>query len=548
MLVGSLIGHIAVPDMAAYVLSKWGVRGLVRQLRVDNRDRPGLRFGYVAPGGVDTPIYDQAATYGDSVGRPPFPVQDPERVAARVLAAADHPWRGGQTSVANQVIRFGFRALPPVYDRLVGPAVHRGRPGPRAPGRARPRQRPGLTAGAQRAAREPRQRPGRHRPQPRRAAPPTRLAMTGATWDAVVVGAGPNGLVAANRLLDAGWSVLLLEAQPDVGGAVRSDRELHPDFVQDTFSAFYPLAASSPTIRSFDLEQHGLAWRHAPSVLGHPFPDGSWAVLHRDREATAAGLDARCAGDGDAWLELCAQWDRVGPHLIGALLTPFPPLRHGAGALAALRHVGGLGFVKTLLTPVAELTRQRFGGEAARVLLAGNAAHADIPLDAPGSALMGMLLAMMGQTVGFPVPEGGAGELDPGPGPALPGRRRRDPYRRRGHPHRGGRGTGRGRADRRRRAVRRTAAPSSPTSWRPTLYTRLLDPEDVPGRVRTRWAPSSWTPARSRSTGRSTGRSRGPGRPTWRPGTVHVADSVDRHVAGDEPGAGRRGARQRRSC
>jgi NAD(P)-dependent dehydrogenase (short-subunit alcohol dehydrogenase family) len=121
VLVGSIIGHIAVPEMAAYVLSKWGVRGLVRQLRVDNRDRPGLHIGYVAPGGVDTPIYEQAATYGDSVGRPPFPVQDPERVAARILATADHPWRGGQTSLANQVIRFGFRTLPPVYDRLVGP-------------------------------------------------------------------------------------------------------------------------------------------------------------------------------------------------------------------------------------------------------------------------------------------------------------------------------------------------------------------------------------------------------------------------------------------
>jgi NAD(P)-dependent dehydrogenase (short-subunit alcohol dehydrogenase family) len=121
VLVGSLIGHIAVPDMAAYVLSKWGVRGLVRQLRVDNRDRPGLRFGYVAPGGVDTPIYEQAATYGDAVGRPPFPVQSPERVAAQVLATADHPWRGGQTSPANHVIRLGFTVLPGVFDRLVGP-------------------------------------------------------------------------------------------------------------------------------------------------------------------------------------------------------------------------------------------------------------------------------------------------------------------------------------------------------------------------------------------------------------------------------------------
>jgi NAD(P)-dependent dehydrogenase (short-subunit alcohol dehydrogenase family) len=121
VLVGSLIGHIAVPDMAAYVVSKWGLRGLVRQLRVDNRDRPGVIFGYVAPGGVDTPIYRQAATYGDAVGRPPFPVASPERVASRVLAVADHAWRGGQVGVANHVIRFGFRAVPWAYDRLVGP-------------------------------------------------------------------------------------------------------------------------------------------------------------------------------------------------------------------------------------------------------------------------------------------------------------------------------------------------------------------------------------------------------------------------------------------
>ncbi len=231
------------------------------------------------------------------------------------------------------------------------------------------------------------------------------------SYDAVVVGAGPNGLVAANHLADAGWSVLVLEAQRQVGGAVRSARDVHPDFVHDTFSAFYPLSAASPYLRAFGLEQHGLVWRHAPAVLGHPKPDGEWALLHRDRTVTAALMDAQHPGDGDAWLELCAEWDRVGPHLIGGLLTPFPPVRAGLGLLAALRGVGGLSFVKTLLTPAAELGRTRFGGDTPRLLLAGNAAHADIPLDAPGSGLMGMLLALMGQTVGFPVPEGGAGEF-----------------------------------------------------------------------------------------------------------------------------------------
>ena len=112
------------------------------------------------------------------------------------------------------------------------------------------------------------------------------------TWDAVVVGAGPNGLVAANCLVDAGWSVLVLEAQPEVGGAVRSDRELHPEFVHDTFSAFYPLAAVSPTITVVRARGARPDLAARPAVLGHPLPDGTWAVLHRDRDDTAAGLDA----------------------------------------------------------------------------------------------------------------------------------------------------------------------------------------------------------------------------------------------------------------
>ncbi|MFN8193806.1 MAG: NAD(P)/FAD-dependent oxidoreductase [Nocardioidaceae bacterium] len=230
-------------------------------------------------------------------------------------------------------------------------------------------------------------------------------------FDAVVVGAGPNGLVAANHLVDSGWSVLVLEAQPEVGGAVRSAQDVHPGFVHDTFSAFYPLAAASPTIRGFRLERHGLEWTHAPAVLGHPFPDGSWAMLHRDRRVTAALMDQRQPGDGERWLSLCATWDRVGGPLVDALLTPFPPVRPGLSLLARLRSVGGLDFVRTLLTPVAELGADRFEGSAPQILLAGNAGHADIPLSAPGSGLMGLLLTMLGQTVGFPVPVGGAGRL-----------------------------------------------------------------------------------------------------------------------------------------
>ncbi|GEP34360.1 dehydrogenase [Nocardioides szechwanensis] len=205
--------------------------------------------------------------------------------------------------------------------------------------------------------------------------------------------------------------MLLLEAQTEVGGAVRSDRELDPEFVHDTFSAFYPLAASSRGLAAFGLEEHGLAWRHAPAVLGHPLPDGRWALLHRDRQVTARLMDEQHPGDGDAWLDLCAVWDRIGDPLVSALVSPFPPVRPGLSLLTRLRGAGGLDLVKTLLTPAMELGRRGFGGESAGLLVAGNAGHADLPLDAPGSGVFGLLLTMLGQTVGFPVPEGGAGRL-----------------------------------------------------------------------------------------------------------------------------------------
>src|ERR1700735_4108139 len=101
-------------------------------------------------------------------------------------------------------------------------------------------------------------------------------------YDAIVIGSGPNGLGAANLLLEAGWRVLVVEAQGSPGGAVRSGELTLPGFRHDLFSAFYPLAAASPVITRLNLEDHGLRWRRAPLALAHPTPDRRCAGIASD--------------------------------------------------------------------------------------------------------------------------------------------------------------------------------------------------------------------------------------------------------------------------
>ncbi|CCH78263.1 FAD dependent oxidoreductase [Nostocoides japonicum T1-X7] len=229
--------------------------------------------------------------------------------------------------------------------------------------------------------------------------------------DAVVVGAGPNGLVAANALADAGWEVLVLEANDVVGGAVRSAEVTAPGFTTDLFSAFYPLAEASPVIRGLDLPAYGLTWVQAPTVLAHTLDDGYAAVLRRRVEDTAAALEADAPGDGEAWTAMVEQWMRVRDPLLDALFTPFPPIRPGARLLRRLGTTQALDLARLAVTPVRRLADERFRGIGPKLLLTGNALHTDIPPDGAGSGIFGWLLCMLGQDVGFPVPQGGSGEL-----------------------------------------------------------------------------------------------------------------------------------------
>ncbi|MFD9502666.1 phytoene desaturase family protein [Streptomyces sp. NPDC060035] len=229
--------------------------------------------------------------------------------------------------------------------------------------------------------------------------------------DAVVIGAGPNGLVAGNLLADAGWTVEVLEAQSEPGGAVRHDRGVDPAYISDVFSAFYPLAAASPVFSGLRLHEYGLRWSHAPRVLAHPLADGRCAVLGRTVEETAEGLDTFAPGDGASWCAQYEVWEKLRRPLLDALFTPFPPVRAGARLAASVRAAGGLRLARTMLLPVRRLGEEEFRGEGGRLLLAGNALHADLAPEAAGSGGFGWLMTMLGQMYGFPAPVGGSGAL-----------------------------------------------------------------------------------------------------------------------------------------
>lgn len=339
--------------------------------------------------------------------------------------------------------------------------------------------------------------------------------------DAVVVGAGPNGLVAANLLADAGWRVLVLEAQGGPGGAVRSSELVEPGFVADWASSFYPLGAASPVLQTLDLEDHGLVWRRAPVSLAHPTPRACAYIEPGHGDATAASLDAFAAGDGARWHRLYKKWERVGPAFLDALLSPFPPLR------PALRVARKAGFQLPWLTwyalRSARSAGKAFDGEGGGLLLAGNTMHTDLSPSHATGALFGWLLASLGQQVGFPVPEGGAGALTD----ALVARlKSRGGELRCDAPVTGvevdnGRAAGVRVGSESVSAKRAVLADVSA----PALYLELLDDQDVPGRVRRALRRFQWDHATVKVDWALDGTVPWTAEPARRAGTVHLADS-----------------------
>lgn len=213
--------------------------------------------------------------------------------------------------------------------------------------------------------------------------------------DAIVVGAGPNGLAAAIELARAGVSVLVLEANDRIGGGARTEQITLPGFHHDICSAIHPMAIVSPFLRTLPLAEHGLVWFESPLAIAHPLEDGTAATLQLslDRTAEALGRDA------EAYRSMLRSFVKHNQDLFGEILRPIRFLPHHPFLLA---HFGLLG-LRSAVSVV-----KRFETVAARTLFAGCAAHSFVPLDWAGSASFGLVLMLAGHTTGWPAAKGGS--------------------------------------------------------------------------------------------------------------------------------------------
>jgi phytoene dehydrogenase-like protein len=216
--------------------------------------------------------------------------------------------------------------------------------------------------------------------------------------DAIVVGSGPNGLAAAIRLAQAGWTVTVLESAPTPGGGVRSAELTLPGFVHDICSSVYPLGASSPFLSTLPLQDHGLQWVFPPASLAHPFDDGSAVLLRSSLAETAAGLGP----DGPAYERLIGDLVRRFQDLLPDLLAPVGPPQHpflmAKLGLHAIRSARGLA-------------TSAFKTEKARGFFAGLAAHSLLPLEELSTSAIALVLAASGHAAGWPIARGGAQQL-----------------------------------------------------------------------------------------------------------------------------------------
>ncbi len=217
-------------------------------------------------------------------------------------------------------------------------------------------------------------------------------------YDAVVVGAGPNGLAAAITLARAGCSVIVFEAKETIGGGSRSAELTLPGFTHDVCSAIHPLGVGSPFFRSLPLAEHGLEWIHPPAAMAHPLDDGSAVVLERSVETTGATLGGDATAYSKLMTPLVVRYEALLEDILGPLRIPRHPFVLAGFGLRAIGSARGLA-------------ARRFQGERARALMGGLSAHAMLPLERWPTASFGLVLGVLGHAVGWPFPRGGSQQI-----------------------------------------------------------------------------------------------------------------------------------------
>lgn len=217
-------------------------------------------------------------------------------------------------------------------------------------------------------------------------------------YDAVVVGAGPNGLAAAIVLARAGLSVLVLEAKETIGGGTRSAELTLPGFIHDVCSAVHPMALASPFLRTLPLAQFGLSWVHPSAPLAHPLDGGQAVLLSRSIDTTAQALGEDCRNYRRLIYPLVAFWNDIEEIILGPPRIPRHPIK-------------ALWFGSYAFRPASSLARSIFNGKLARALFAGLAAHSVLPLENRPSAAFGLLLAITAHSAGWPFARGGSQKI-----------------------------------------------------------------------------------------------------------------------------------------